>query len=240
MSLTPLAIPLLRAAAWFEEGPSGAGLAAGSDGFLDVAWGAPDVAFVEPLVRRRLSRLARGCFHCARRLAPPAEVRVVFASQHGEAERTLGILQELAAGSEISPAHFSMSVHNAVPGLWSILTGDHAGASAVAAGPETFALGLVEALAALAAEPALPVLYLYGDDRLPELWAQGVPQPGPHAVALLLGTPPERILELGRDPEAPAAEMKEPQAYHALRALRGLPGSPWTGPGAGWDFTLKA
>jgi len=44
---------------------------------------------------------------------------MVFASRHGEADRTLAILQDLAAGAEVSPTLFSMSVHNSVPGLWS-------------------------------------------------------------------------------------------------------------------------
>ncbi|MDR3670406.1 MAG: beta-ketoacyl synthase chain length factor [Holophaga sp.] len=211
MASPPLVIPLLRAAAWFALDPLDPLLAPGADGFLDLAWGEPDVAFVDRLQRRRLSPLARGCFHCARRVDPPEQVRVVFASRHGEAERTLAILQDLAAGAEVSPALFSMSVHNAVPGLWSILTGDREPFSAVAAGPDSFGWGLVEALAAFRADPSGPVLYLYGDDRLPDPWASPTPRGVLHAVALLLGGP-GRPLALG-----PGL----PRPIPLLRTLRG-------------------
>jgi len=65
MTSPALAIPLLRAAAWFGEDPLDPLLAPGADGWLDLAFGEPDVAFVERMQRRRLSPLARGCFHCA-------------------------------------------------------------------------------------------------------------------------------------------------------------------------------
>jgi hypothetical protein len=212
MASPSLVIPLLRAAAWFAQDPLDSRLAPGTEGGLDLAWGEPDVAFVDRLQRRRLSPLARGCFHCARRVSPPEQVRVVFASRHGEADRTLAILQDLAAGAEVSPALFSMSVHNAVPGLWSILNGDRASFSAVAAGPDSFGWGLVEALATFRADPSGPVLFLYGDDRLPDPWADPTPRGQLFAVALLLGEPGRPL----------ALESGPAQAIPLLRALRGL------------------
>ena len=222
MTTWPLEIPLLRASAWFEEAPGGIGP---GDGFLDLAFGKPDVAFVEPMQRRRLSPLARAFFHCAHRASPPGDVRLVFASRHGEAERTLGILHDLAAQAEVSPTLFSTSVHNAVPGLWSILTGNRAAISAVAAGPETFAWGLVEALAAFRAEPSRPVLYVFADDRLPEPWAGPVPRGQLHAVALLLGQPAQRTLLMAKP--APEADPEPSQSLHCLEALTGAASSRW-------------
>jgi hypothetical protein len=237
MTTWPLDIPLLRASAWFEQAP--AVLSPGADGFLDLASGKPDVAFVEPMQRRRLSPLARAFFHCANRIAPPGDVRLVFASRHGEAERTLGILHDLAAGAEASPTLFSTSVHNAVPGLWSILRGSRAGINAVAAGPETFGWGLVEALAAYRADPSGPVLYVYADDRLPDPWAGPVPPGALHAVALLLGEPAERRLRLARS-AGEQAEPAEPQSIHCLQALGGGGSSPWAGPGGTWQWFLES
>ncbi len=235
MTPWPLEIPLLRAAAWFGEDPAALGLGPGPD-WLDLAWGQPDVAFVEPLQRRRLSRLARAFCHCAQRISPEGDVRVVFASRHGEAERTLGILHDLAAGAEVSPTLFSLSVHNAVPGIWSILKGNRASACALAAGPETFAWGLVEALAAFAADPA-PLLFVYADDRLPEPWAEPTPAGFPHAVALLLGEPARGRLAMDRRAGA-APEPALPQSIHCLRALAGGPAEPWSGPDGTWDWQL--
>jgi hypothetical protein len=222
MTSAPLVLPLLRAAAWFGEDPLDPLLAPGSDGFLDLAWGEPDLGFVDRQLRRRLSPLARACFHCAGRLGAAGDARVVFASRHGEAERTLTILHDLAAGAEVSPAQFSTSVHNSVPGLWSIINGDHASFSAVAAGPGSFGWGLVEALAAFRADPSAPVLFVYGDDRLPDPWADPTPRGLLHAVALLVGEPAAARLVLAMaDPGA-----GPPQSLACLRALRGAP-SPW-------------
>lgn len=103
MTSAPLLLPLLRAAAWFGEEPPDPLLAPGSDGFLDLAWGEPDVGFVDRQLRRRLSPLARACFHCAHRVAPAGDARMVFASRHGEADRTLAILNDLALEAEVSP-----------------------------------------------------------------------------------------------------------------------------------------
>jgi hypothetical protein len=157
-------------------------------------------------------------------------VQVVFASRHGEAERTLGLLKELAADRELSPALFSTSVHNAVPGLWSILRGNRAPATALAAGAATFGWGLVEALGALEAEPGAPVLYVYAEDRLPGLWAEAGIEPGLHAVALLLGGETGRDLTFQRE-DAPAGPDESPEALQFLAAWREGQGSwgPWRG-----------
>jgi len=231
-----LDIPLLRAAAWFGEDPGDPALAPGADGFLDLAWGEPDVAFVDRLQRRRLSPLARAFFHCARRAAPPEQTRVVFASRHGEAERTLAVLQDLAQEAEVSPTLFSMSVHNAVPGLWSILGGNRASAGAVAAGPETFAWGLADALALYRADPSGPVLYGYAEDRLPDPWAEQAPRGLLHAVVLLVGEPAGRHLAMVREPGPGAPEPAVPQSLHCLRALRAGPDAAWDGPGGRWRW----
>ena len=217
MSSASITIPHLRACAWFEADPLDPRLAPGIGDGLELTWGPPEVAFVEPMVRRRLSRVARGFFHCAQRLAPSGEVRVVFASRHGEAHHSWTLLQDLAAGRELSPNLFSLSVHHAVPGLWSILKGNRAPVTALAAGAETFGWGLVEAAGALAAEPGSDVLYVYADDQLPQPWAAQCPQPGLHAVALLLGREGRR-LTFQRD-EAPGASEGH-EAHQFLAAWR--------------------
>jgi hypothetical protein len=237
MEPSPLTLPLLRAAAWLGADLGDPALAPGSDGFLDLAGGEPDVAFVERMQRRRLCTLARAFFHCARRLQPPPGTPVVFASRHGESERNLALFRDLAAGVEVSPTLFSLSVHNAVPGLWSIQTGNRAPVAALAAGPETFPWGLVEALGAFRADPATPVLFVYADDTLPEPWADPVPKGLPHALALLLGEPAGRRLAVTRNPALRAdLEPDLAPSLHCLRALRAGPGGPWTGPDGAWTW----
>jgi hypothetical protein len=241
MPTCSIAIPLQAGALWFEEDPGLAGLSPGPGSFFEVTIGKPDMAFVEPILRRRLSRLARGAFHCANQVSPPGDVRFIFASRHGEADRTLALLQDLAAGAELSPNAFSMSVHNAVPGLWSILRQNHAPATAIAAGPETFGWGLVQAFAAWAEQPACPVLYVFGDDRLPEPWDRGQPPAGPHALALVLGQPARRRLTLDWDPEDRGAPASRPQAMHCLERMTArepLPPEVWVGAAGTWNWDL--
>lgn len=232
MTRREFTLPVIAAACWFEEDP---GLAPGP--FLDVAWGQPDLGFLEPSQRRRLSRLARGAFHCAGRLPAAGDFRLVFASRHGESERTLAILRDLAAGVDVSPAQFSMSVHNAVPGLVSILRGSRGPAAAVAAGPESLGCGLLEALGSLGTDPS-PVLLLHGEDRLPALWEPSAGPEAPHALGLLLGEG-GRPLVLGWDPAGRGAAPGSSQALHLLAALAGGgEREPWRGPTAAWDWHL--
>lgn len=93
----------------------------------------PDVGFLPALQRRRLSRLARMLFHVAWPLAEgrPA-MPLVFASRHGDTPRTLAMLSDLARGEPLSPTQFSLSVDNAIIGLWSIQRGDTSEMTALA------------------------------------------------------------------------------------------------------------
>jgi hypothetical protein len=232
-------IPCLKAASWSEEPLRAPSDGADQLGFLDVASGPPDVAFVESSLRRRLSRMARGMFHCAQRVAPePGDMRVVFASRHGEVARTMTILEDLAKGEQASPTAFSMNVHNAAAGLWSIIKQNHGPSTALGAGPETFGWGLIEAYAAFAADPRQPVLYVFGEERLPD-FLEAFEEDGArlHAVALLIGTPSTRRIRVQWDPEARGTRSGMPQSLHGLEALRGVPlGGPWQGETGSWAW----
>ena len=227
MSVPEFSIPIARAALWSQEPLGGVAL----NPFLDAASGPPDTAFIEPLLRRRLSALGRGMLHCAGRVAAdvPA-LRSVFASQHGEPSRTMPMLEDLARGLEISPTQFSMNVHNAVAGIWSISRQDRSACTALGAGPETFGWGLLEAYSLHRANGGAPVLFVYGDDRLPEVLAEFEPMQAPlHAVAFLIATPGTRQLQVRRD-AAQDAPMAMPQSLHCLRAMSDGPAAtgPWT------------
>jgi hypothetical protein len=117
-------------------------------------------------------------------------VRFVFCSRHGEFERTLNILKALAADEELSPAEFSLSVHNALAGLLSIARHNAAGHTTIAAGEDTFRSGLIEAAACLMERPGDPILLVYADEPLAEPYNEL--QSGKElrlALALLLTAP---------------------------------------------------
>lgn len=169
-----------------------------------VAWTAtadeprPDVSFIPMMERRRLSLVERAALHVAWRvyhpaapgatpLPPAAETPVVFASRWGEIGTTLKLMRQMHDEGEMSPAGFSVSVHNAAPGAWSLLTGNHAAYTAIAARERSYEMGLIEAEAQLASRAAPAVLYVYAEEATPDYYlpAFGAPVVA-HAVAQLL------------------------------------------------------
>lgn len=154
----------------------------------------PDVDFVEPLFKRRLSPLTRMmlrvAYDCAHGVS---DARIVFASRHGELVRTTKMLNSLAVREELSPMLFSMSVLNASAGLFSILEKNTAPSTAVSAGCASFGYGLLEACLQLAQNPAQPVLLVYADEPAPDIYrAVEPPAIRSRALGLLLGSSAKR------------------------------------------------
>lgn len=149
---------------------------------------APDVRFIDALLRRRLGRLSRMALHVANQAAAEyAFLPTIFASRHGELSRTVSMLHALAADEAPSPAAFSLSVHNAAAGIFSIVRGDPAPSTALAAGEETLLWALLDASIRLAADPDSPILLVYADEPLPgEYQAFQTASESAHALALLL------------------------------------------------------
>ncbi|MFC0399271.1 beta-ketoacyl synthase chain length factor [Paraburkholderia rhizosphaerae] len=126
---------------------------------------APDIGFIEPLVRRRLSSLSRIALKVAHDCAAGRDsVRVLFASRHGELRRTTEILRSINAGEPVSPTSFSLSVLNAMTGVFGIARADRSAAGALSAGAETLGYALLEAYAQYATQPSEPVLLVYADE----------------------------------------------------------------------------
>ncbi|WP_341503723.1 beta-ketoacyl synthase chain length factor [Gallaecimonas sp. GXIMD4217] len=179
---------------------------------------APDVGFVPAGTRRRLSRLARMLLSCAQQLlADNASLPLVFSSRHGELDRTRGLLASLAHDEPLSPTAFSLSVHNAAAGLFSILRQDMAPANVVVAGEDSLLLGLVDAVARLHSGDD-ELLLVHGDAAVPEPYDQFMTVDQlDHALALRLGRSggrPVRLKALARP-----AGASEPLALQLARLL---------------------
>ena len=106
----------------------------------------PDVSFVPPILRRRLSPLQRIAFSLLGSAGAGKADELVFASRDGEDTLTRRIVSDFKADGSVSPHRFSTSVYNAAPGLWSVFTGNRSAYSAVAAGEDTIECGLLETL----------------------------------------------------------------------------------------------
>ena len=188
-------------------------------GLLATSGAAPDVSFLPAMQRRRLSRLARMAFSVGWPLAEghPA-LPLVFASRHGETPRTFDILSDLAAEQPLSPTQFSLSVHNAVIGLWSILRGETSEMTALAAAGDGLEYGLIEACALLN-EGAPAVLLVITEEQPPDAYASWIDDvPFPYAVGLLL-TPGQQWQVTLKTGPADADKAPWPHALNLVRHL---------------------
>jgi len=180
---------------------------------------APDVSFLPAMQRRRLGRLARMAFAVGWPLAQGhARLPLVFVSRHGETPRTFEILCDVAANEPLSPTQFSLSVHNAVIGLWSILRGETSEMTALAAAGDGLEHGVFEA-AALLAEGAPAVLVIVTEEQPPQAYCDWIDDvPFPYAVGLLLtpGTDWQLSLKPGSE-TSPRTQW--PHALNLLRIL---------------------
>lgn len=225
-------LPLARWAAWPPADPQ-----------EDRAFA---LGFADAGVRRRLSGLAKASLHVAHQCAGdapvPAQLRVVYASRHGELTRTTDLLGELAAGDELSPLNFSMSVLNASMGVYSIARQNQAACTAISAAAGTLGWAMLEARLQLADDPSAPVLLVYADEPVPAVYGDA---PGdvaaPMALALLLDSAGDTQLSCetapaGSDDNTDQAD-EGAQAEAVLRALRSGAAGSWTGEGRHWSFT---
>ncbi|TBR39799.1 MULTISPECIES: beta-ketoacyl synthase chain length factor [Dyella] len=191
----------------------------------------PACEFLPPMQRRRLSRMARMALEVAWPLCGEDEqLPLVFASRHGETQRTFALLSDVGDGQPLSPTQFGLSVHNAIAGQWSLLRGQHAEASAIAGEGDTFEHAMLEA--ALMIDAGAPsVIVIMTEERPPAAydgWIDDVPFS--YAVALRV----TRREKAGQSPEGhwrlalrtSTSDATRPVWPHALNVLRVLLTSP--------------
>ncbi|TRZ56179.1 MAG: 3-oxoacyl-ACP synthase [Rhodocyclaceae bacterium] len=202
--------------------------------------GAPspvDLDFIDPMLRRRLSLLAKMALKvahdCVRDL--PA-VQFVYASRHGELTRTTSMLDDLAAGESISPTAFTMAVLNSTAGLFSILRHDMTPSTAISASAESFGNGLLEAYMQLTENPERPVLLVYADEPTPSVYQHIEPEDSSaHAIGLLLQSGAPDTIACTSVPGNHALSH-EAQSRAFLRCLEGASASGWHGAGKSWTW----
>ncbi len=119
----------------------------------------PDVSFVPPLARRRLSPLQKIFFALAKAAEISPSAFTVFATRDGEDTLTRRIVDDYHADGSVSPHRFSASVYNAAPGLWSVFAANRSAYTAIAAGEDTIECGILESL-----ERPGPVLFAYAEE----------------------------------------------------------------------------
>lgn len=133
----------------------------------------PDVRDVPALLRRRLSEVSRMAFKVSADCFgdDDTETAYIFCSRYGEYSRSFQIMLGIAREEAVSPAAFSMSVHNTAASQWSIHRHDQSPSTALAAGDATLEGAFVEAWSQLREGVAQSALIVYHDQPLPDLYA---------------------------------------------------------------------
>lgn len=145
----------------------------------------PDEAVTLPVLkqipamqRRRLSPFAKLSLHCALQAGEGYldNIPCVFASRHGDLQKTSRLISDVAAKEVLSPTQFGLSVHNAVGGLFSIYTGNKAPQTAVSAGEDTFLTAIVDAVCKLNSNNYSNILLVYTETTVPKIYQRYINQ----------------------------------------------------------------
>lgn len=138
-------------------------------------------------LQRRLSPLARAVFNAADGCRDGDKaLPIVFSSAHGEVNKSLEMLQSMQKGEEVSPTAFSLSVHNAISGLFSIAYANHQEITVIAPGQDGIAPAFIEALGLLHERHNEVLIVLY-DEPLSDFYpSQPFALNGPAVCALAL------------------------------------------------------
>lgn len=167
----------------------------------------PETSAIPPMLRRRLNPLGRAAAsQILTLLQDPHSTALVYGSRHGDIERTLSVLQDLAAGVPISPMNFSLTVHNAITGIVSIHSKITGAISSIAAGDSSLVPVLLEA-AGLLTDTCQRVVCIFADSKLPDFY--GHKSPGrEHAFALILSKDGGIPLELEYKAKADSTDKR--------------------------------
>ncbi len=133
----------------------------------------PDVSFIKPMVRRRLSLLAKMVFVTSYSLIDEdqEQLPLVFASRFGEMEKTVQLLTNLVNAEGLSPTSFGLSVHNSLVGMYGMINKWTESSTAIGAGNRSLTSGFIEAYSQ-SKSFQMPVLYFYYDEPLPEVYSR--------------------------------------------------------------------
>lgn len=145
----------------------------------------PAAALLPPALRRRAGNLPRMTAEVIAQVATApdlANTPVVYGSVLGETNIAVQMMGSFIEGEGLpSPTAFHNSVHNAPVGYLSIAVGCHSLSPAIAAGPDTCAMALEEALVILA-DRGGDVVVVLADEQVPVPFTPASPFPSAAAA----------------------------------------------------------
>ncbi len=181
-------IAILGMGLWMAEFPS---LEAWRTGERDPEAVKPLGKALDRINRRRAGVLARAIADAAAEAfegsgVDPSTIPCVVGSSIGEAKTMIGLLDQMwRTQTPMSPANFTVSVHNASSGLLSISSKNQGYVTSMAADEDTPAMSLLEGLG-LVLDTAGPVLVACGDEAAPSELVKEEPHWAMLAGALIL------------------------------------------------------
>ncbi|MGR8930291.1 MAG: beta-ketoacyl synthase chain length factor [Gammaproteobacteria bacterium] len=185
--------------------------------------GNADVGFLPMMQRRRLSPLARAaCAVAWRGRQVGGDMPTVFFSRHGESQYYFEMLHGMAIGEPLSPARFSLSVHNAIGGLFSFQTQSYLPYVSLAGGTEGWFAAFIEAACQLL--DATKVMIVCYEQPLPMIYRRYVPSPTATtcALAMVLGRAEAGALSLRLSRAAfHAGRGSQEKSLNLLQAVTG-------------------
>lgn len=144
----------------------------------------PKLDFVPALMRRKLSVLEKAALAALHETDSGEPCPVVFASRFGEWRQTFKLFRQFHEEKELSPAGFSLSVHNAAPGIYSLIKKNTETYTAISAGDRSLACGLLEAILMRSR-----VLFVYAEEPMPEFYREKFDETTvPCGIALSVGS----------------------------------------------------
>jgi hypothetical protein len=184
---------------------------------------------IPAMLRRRFNVLGK----CAMGAALPlvdgvTSMPSIFASRHGDSELSFALLESIARSEPMSPTRFSLGVHNAISGLYSIARKDTSAVTAIAAMENLVLQALFEALGQLqSSDRVLCVIYDMPLARFYSEHTSVVDESFPYAIAMILGHRdgvPYRLEQTGPGPvvEPPQPGQISEGSLGLLRLLTGI------------------
>ena len=154
--------------------------------------GTVDLSEFPAMMRRRLSPTGKAAVHCLLKLhkAFPdldPNTPLVFCSHYGEVARSNKLLTSLAEGVALSPTEFSLAVHNAVAGVYSIGREQKTNITSISAGENGLTMALLEARSMLLESNIQQALCILYDAPLPKPYPNNMNKVSfPYALAMVL------------------------------------------------------
>ena len=196
---------------------------------IDVPLGKIPLDGIPAMLRRRFNTLGK----CAMGAALPlvdgsSAMPSIFASRHGDTELSFELLEDIARNEPLSPTRFSLAVHNAIGGLYSIVRKDTSPVTAIAAMENLVLQTLFEALGQLqSSERVLCVIY---DMPLAAFYSKHrsiADEPFPYSIAMILGNRDGVPYRLEQAESGPVSRPAQPghlgtEPLDLLRLLTGI------------------